>query len=31
MVVPLIVIWHLLTPHDELAGGGRALQNKPAS
>lgn len=31
MIVPLIVIWHLLTPGRELFGGGRAVESRPAS
>ncbi|HEY1372917.1 MAG TPA: hypothetical protein VGH50_10650 [Candidatus Binatia bacterium] len=31
MIVPLIVVWHLLTPRGELSGGGRAVENRAAS
>jgi len=31
MLVPLIVIWHLLTSGDEPSGTGRAMQTRSAS
>lgn len=31
MLVPLIVIWHLLTSGDEPSGSGHAMESKPAT